>query len=268
MQRWKKYCGAFLLVLCASGSVAGHEFWMEGTVADRAGQTNVALDLKVGQHMVGQSLPFIPDYVVQFQLLNGSAQAILGQTGAIPAARVAFDPATGFAGFIEMAPRTVTHSDWSKFLQYLDMEGLNRVEAEHLARGLPLFGFTETYARHAKLVILATEDSNPIPEHHTAAPIDIEILATQEISMVDAALEGRLVIGGDLAPNRQVSVFERYDGHVQSFRVLTDENGAFRIEFRKGATLLFNSVEMTEGGSLDIAWHSDWASLFVVTGTN
>lgn len=268
MQRWKKYCSAFLLMLCASGSVAAHEFWIEGTVADRTGQTNVTLDLKVGQHMAGQSLPFIPDYVVQFQALNGGAEAILGQTGSIPAARVAFDPTKGFAGFIEMAPRTVTHSDWGKFLQYLDTEGLNRVEVEHLARRLPQSGFTETYARHAKLVIFGTEKSYPIPEHHTPAPIDIEILATQEISMAEAALQGRLVIGGDLAPNRQVSVFVRNDGHVQSFRILTDENGAFHIEFRKGATLLFNSVEMTEGGSPEIAWHSDWASLFVVTGTN
>ncbi|MGJ5621546.1 hypothetical protein [Sulfitobacter sp. MF3-043] len=57
------------------------------------------------------------------------------------------------------------------------------------------------------------------------------------------------------------------DGGVKSYPVLTDKGGEFRTTSPKGATLLFNSVMMTNGGRYGSAWRSDWASLLVVDVT-
>ncbi len=240
-------------------AVGAHEFWVEGRIVDEQGDRVLELDLKVGQMLDGVSLPYIPDNVGKFQWIQGGEGPISGDLGDIPAASVTPDDDTNLLIFHRTEPRRTLHRDWSTFLSYLDMEGLDGVALAHEKRGLPRAGFEESYTRHAKFALVAP-DSTEIGDRYLGSPLEI-MLNQVERKEGNIEIAGH-VMGSKPPTSHQVSIFYHHMDDVQIRRLRTGPDGHFSVTIPRGPVLL-NAVNISPSESRDVAWHSDWASLFL-----
>lgn len=251
------YIASFSLMVAVgmtASSTAAHEFWIEGAIAGQGAETSLELDLKVGQRLDGVSLPFIPDTIDRFEWVQGGDGAISGRVGDIPAARVALGPETAII-FHRTEPRRLVHRDWNKFLEYLEMEGLTEIAEAHDRRGLPRTEFIETYTRHAKLALVLSEDMTVL-DRHLGSPLEIVL---DRVERLNTSLEitGRL-ISHTRQGEHQIAVFT--PAAVE--RIMSEEDGRFRVLVPADQPVLLNAVQLTPGPAGQAAWHSDWASMY------
>ena len=113
MDALRKTLTALAVLAGLSGPVTAHEFWLDAFAEEGSSRHQLALDFKVGQRFVGQSLPYVPDQVVRFLRLDDGGQLLGKRLGDLPAASVDYDPATSFAAFVEMACSRLTSIIWS-----------------------------------------------------------------------------------------------------------------------------------------------------------
>lgn len=260
MRRRFGIAAAMVVAGLAVSTAESHEFWIDGQVVEQDGEAVLSLDLKVGQTLDGVSLPYVPEKTASFEWVQGGTGDISGVTGAIPAARVPLDRGKATVIFHRTIPRRLVHQDWVKFLDYIEMEGLDGIEAAHAQRGLPRTGFTETYTRHAKLVLVAPE-SQKAEDRYLGSPLEIVLdeLETGDPSLV---IRGR-VLGEGRPIARQISLFYGTADGTRTERLRTGPDGSFAISVPRSASILLNTVRMSPPDSRDAAWHSDWASTFV-----
>lgn len=237
-----------------------HEFWIDGTVVEKDGASLLSLDLKVGQMLDGISLPYIPDTTEAFEWVHGGSGAISGEVGDIPAAQVPFDGKEGAVVFHRSAPRRLVHKDWAKFLEYLEMEGLEGIAEAHIGRGLPKTRFTETYARYAKFAFASSADEG-IADRYVGSPIEIVLHQVRKRGG-ELTINGRVISDSDEG-SRQVSVFYTSPDGATSFRIWSAQDGAFTISLPDNGPVLLNTVQMSAASAGVAEWHSDWASMFL-----
>ncbi len=251
---------AFALLLTGLGMspTEAHEFWIEGSVIEDSGASELVLDLKVGQMLEGTSLPYLPNSIESFSWIAGGEGAINGMIGDTPAARVPFDPEAGATIFHRTKPRRLEHHDWQKFLEYLELENLDRIAEQHQERGLPKSGFTETYTRHAKLAVVPRGVTR-IFDDYQGSPLEF-ILLDVDVSPNQVELKGQLLSNTGAVP-KKINVFRETSGGTKRTELQTDGNGKFAIVLPEPSALLVNAVTMKP--VISDGWHSDWASLFV-----
>ena len=237
-----------------------HEFWIDGTLVQENATELLALDLKVGQNLDGLSLPYIPDTIERFEWVDGGNGAISGNLGETPAARVAVDPHLGAVIFHRTAPRKLLHRDWSKFLDYLTTEGLTGIAEAHERRGLPRTGFSETYTRHAKFVLI-TPDSRTVQDRYLGSPVEIVLDAVQKDGR-DVMIRGH-VIENNRPAERQLTAFYIGSNGIAVRRTVPTREGAFALAIPPTGPVLLNAVAMSPTDTSEASWHSDWASMFI-----
>lgn len=260
MRHFYEIAAAVVLSGMVVPAAGAHEFWLEGRVEAAGHAPVLELDLKVGQMLDGVSLPFVPETFTRFEWVHGGDGPVGGTLGDVPAARVGFDAARGAVIFHRTLPRQVVHRDWALFLNYLEMEGLGETAARHVARGLPREGFTETYTRHAKLVVLPGS-GGLVEDALIGSPVEFvlhRVIAFDGVRII----EGRLHADGDGA--RQVSVFYTGADGAEVRRVPTDDRGEFRLTVPGGGPVLLNAVGIVPARDGHAAWHSDWASVYIL----
>lgn len=251
---------AMVLVGMTVPATDAHEFWIDGTVVLEQGETLLDLDLKVGQMLDGISLPYVPDTSEAFEWVQGGSGAIPGVPGNVPAAKVPIDPAQNAIVFHRTAPRQLVHRDWEKFLNYLAMEGLDGIAEAHDRRELPQSGFVETYARHAKFALVAP-DGVSSGDEYLGSPLEFVLDKVASVSG-DFVISGR-VIDNDGPGARHFTVFHMSAHGTETLKMRSREDGAFIVTVPENRPVLLNAVRMSPGPSEDIAWHSDWASIYV-----
>lgn len=235
-----------------------HEFWIDGQIdPDTA---TLALDLKVGQNLDGISLPYIPETVSAFHWVSGGKGEITGQIGDVPSVRLPFDSRQGAVIFHRTEPRQLVHADADLFQRYLDMEGLTTIATQHLDRGLPDTGFTEEYARHAKLFV-AAQASDASGDSYLGSPLEFVVEQVQRQNG-DIRITARLETPD--GPSRaQVTVFTMAAHGVTRHTLLPDDRGRVDIRLDDSDAVLLNAVTMRPATRGDAVWRSDWASLKV-----
>ncbi len=252
---------AFALSGVLAPAAIAHEFWIDGTVVDAEGGPAIELDLMVGQNLDGVSLPYIPNTIDRFEWVQGGAGVITGTIGDVPAANVPLPRSGNAVIFHRTKPRRLVHKDWEKFNEYLRVEGATEIALVHEQRGLPLTGFAETYSRHAKIAVLGA-DLEDVEDRYMGSPFEFVLESARHFGD-QIEISGRLI--GLVDPLRhQVSVFQRTPTGVVRSTTLTDANGSFKLSTAGGGPVLLNSVKVTPVEHDDTAWHSDWASLFIV----
>lgn len=249
---------ALVLIGASAPALYAHEFWIDGTVVVEDGEAMLGLDLKVGQTLDGISLPYIPETVDSFAWVHGGTGEITGRIGDIPAARVPLDASESVVILHRTQPRRLVHNDWTKFLEYLALEGLDGIADEHDRRDLPQEGFTETYTRHAKFALVTP--GQPIHDRYVGSPAEI-VLDCVSQSGDRLEIAGRLVADGEPRAH-QISAFYQSPDKTETLRRRAQRDGSFTFTVPVGPVLL-NAVSIMPVTQSDVAWHSDWASLFV-----
>ena len=255
--------GVALLAYGASPAAA-HEFWIapkSGVVTP--GDTIVG-DLMVGVMLRGNPYPYLPQYVVRFEVTaKGRTESVVGLPGDIPALSHTVHRAGLQVIVHQTVPFRATYDDWQLFRQYVVDEGFPEVEALHLKRGLPITGFSERYTRYVKALVQAGPPQSGDSDLRTGLPFEL----VAESNPYQAGLNSlavRLYWRDEPAPDVQISIL-RDTGTVERRTVRTDKEGRARIALQAGRYLL-SAVRIDPVENEPVVWFSHWAALSFIIG--
>ena len=256
----------YLFILAAllahwSLPLKAHEFWVEPLSFQVEIDGEVALDLKVGEMLEGQSYPYLSHKFGRYQITDAAGvHNLIADEGDIPS--VVYDATVPGLHVIayHALPEPLTYDALQDFADFLNEEGLGYVMDRHLARGLPETGFTEAYSRHAKALIQVGPPVAGSADQPTG--MAYELVALRNPYLPGDRLPVQLLWQGTAVPDAQVAVFHRSGATVTRTTYLTDAQGIADIPLSGDGTYLLSSVRMEETPpDSGAAWHSIWASL-------
>ena len=249
----------------SAASVHAHEFWFlpEDFTVEAGAQ--VRANLRIGSHMVGPDLPYMPGHLPRFEVhLGDVVTPILARIGDMPAVNQAV-PGTGLAVLVgETSDLLVTYAAIDKFRSFAEHKAMPQIVDQHKARGLPETDFSETFRRYAKSLVAIGDGAG------SDRPIGlrIEIVALTNPYTDDMTKGMRLQVLMDGKPRTAAQLLllaTAADGTVTETPYVTDANGEITVAAQPGVTYLADSVDIFALPNNDSAagpvWHSDWASL-------
>lgn len=257
---------ALLLGAAAAGA---HDLWIEpATFAPRPGEP-VALRLRVGQDLVGEPLPLIPQLVREFVAVDAQARRapVANRPGADPAGVLrAAAPGALVIGYHSHPSRVVLEAD--KFNAYLAEEGLDAVIALRAERGETTMAVREQFARCAKSLLRVGGGvgggvgAAGAADQTLGLPLELVAEADPDALGANGVLPLRLsYLGQPLAGALVVAMNSRDPADKQLQR--SDRDGRVRFTLRAGGGLwLIKAVHMVAApAGADADWSSYWASL-------
>lgn len=258
---WRKV-GIFTSFALLSGGAShavAHEFWIAlQSGAVEVGRSLVG-DLMVGTMLRGTPYPYLPEYIVRFDVTTqNQTERVDGLPGDIPALNHTVRRAGLQVVAHQTVPFRVTYDDWSVFRQYVQEEGFPEVEARHVNRGLPMTGFSERYTRYVKALAQAGSPQPGDRDGRVGLPFELVAEANPYQAGLDS-LPVRLYWRDAPAANVQISIF-RDGGKVDRETMRTDDQGRARIALRP-AKYLLSAVRIEPIENQSVVWYSHWAAL-------
>jgi len=248
---------------CAVLPVFAHEFWIAPDRYRIAPGDPLTAQFKNGENFDGINLGFFDRRSVRFDLIQGgSVQTLRPRIGSIPALD---RPAPHHDGLMvlahETAPQTITYSSWETFQRFADHKGFADIRARHLARGLPLDGFTERYTRHVKALIGV--GSGLGSDSALGLETEFVVLRNPYTDDLSAGLPVQLFYQGAPRSGAQIELFARApDGTVTVTTHRTDDKGQARLPVRAGHVYLLDAVMLRDSADAENAvWDTLWAAL-------
>lgn len=218
----------------------------------------------MGQSFAGVSLSYLTRNFTRFDLaFGGDVTAVDGRLGQNPALDVLAQGDGLTVVIYETTDSNLTYDEWDRFLRFAEHKDFPDIEARHLARGLPMTGFVESYSRHAKSLIAVGNGTGADREYglHT----EFVALANPYTDDLTGGLPVLLLLEGQPRANAQVELFDRdAEGTVTITLHRTDADGHALLPVQPGHTYLADAVTLqaispeAEG---DAVWHTYWASL-------
>lgn len=249
------------LMLLKSTNLQAHEFWIEPEQFQLQTGDKLTAHIKVGQNMIGDNLYYLPNQFQSFAIHYGKQTSpIKSRLGDLPAVSQTIDqPGLHILAYVSTNSELI-HKEPEKFMQFLEYEGIEWVNAAHQKRGLPKSGFSEAFQRFAKSLIQvgnAHAQDKPL-----GLPFEL-ILLNNPYTQKKQAIQVQLLWEGQPLPNAQINVFKRDDQQTtrQTFRTNQQGRASISHQNAKGVYLL-NAVHMIEPPAemTGIAWKSLWAS--------
>lgn len=223
------------------------------------------VDLRNGEGMVGSSLLYLPSDIKRFDVITAQGTTpVTARAGDLPALN-APAPSDGLVVLVhETTIRTVTYNDFAKFSSFVTHKAAPEAVSQHIARGLPQTGFTESYLRYAKSLVAVGAGAGA--DRAVGMQMEIVALANPYTDDVAAGLPLRVLRGGAPFARAQIELFAQdADGSVTVSTHLTDANGVATVPAQSGTTYLADSVDIyalpNDDALAGPVWHSDWASL-------
>ncbi|MCD9150040.1 DUF4198 domain-containing protein [Pseudophaeobacter flagellatus] len=276
------------LGLAALGWLAGtvapalsHEFWIEPEKYQVNSGATLKAGLRNGQMYKGARLPYFDHRIQRFETVHqGQVTPYRGRMGDMPALVLEDLPPGLLIALHETTPDLVTYDSWQEFAEFAAHQGLGDPGPMHRQRGLPAFGFGESYSRHTKMLVavghgegadrafgLETEFvalQNPYTEAGLQAQTNSTAPATASGS--DSALVPLsllLLYRGVPRVAAQVEIFARApDGAVSRSLAQTDDAGLVHLRLHRQHSYLANAVVLRPlEGDPKAVWQTLWASI-------
>ena len=260
------------LVIALAGLVmttlpaVSHEFWIEPQKYQVESGAPVIADLRNGQKFTGSKLVYFARRTRRFDIMQGNQTTpYQGRMGDLPA----FQSDQVDEGLLvithETVPETLTYETWDEFQDFVDHKGFADMARQHQARGLPKYGFSETYSRHVKALIAIGKGLG----HDSLQGMETEFvaLANPYTDDLSAGLLVQLFYQGKPRSETQIEVFERAsDDTVSVFLRYTDTQGQARIPVKAAHTYLLDAVVLRPAPDVvEPVWESLWAALTFAT---
>ena len=241
-------------------AVMAHEFWLQPDTFHPQIDDTVMVNTLIGADFVGDSLPYIPELVKKFTVLDRDGEHPAGAGfAADQAGRVEInEPGLHIVAFQNNG--TDTEVDWPVFEKYLRDEGLNQYLAPAKERADAYAGIaTEFYSRHAIAMIQSGPARDVVPPRRG---LTLEFSpAVNPYALADGAeLPVRLIWQGRPAAGVQVHVLNDLAGGTVA-KLRTDQQGMVRIRLDRGGIWMLNAVTMVPDPSQKFHWRSYWTSL-------
>lgn len=221
----------------------------------------ITADIRNGENFEGSALAWIDRNVARSDLATGARQTrITGRLGDRPALRIDA-PEDGLAVVIhETTPSRLTYQTWEKFQRFVDHKDLGVTQADHLSRGHPPTGFTESYTRHTKALIALGDGAGA----DRAFGLQTELIAFANPYTPDyeQILPVQLNYQGRPRGDTQIEIFDRGpDGVVAVSTVRTDAAGRAEIPTRPGHSYLLDAVILRPGSQGNAVYDTLWAGM-------
>lgn len=261
-----------LFALAIALPVKAHEFWISPQAYIIAAGETILADLRVGQELSGTTYSYIPQNITRFDVLGPEGLSpVTGRVGDRPAANFASGPEGLLTLIHETTDSILTYRDFQKFVAFTEHKDFTWAIAEHAARGIPEFGFKETYRRYAKALIAVGDGAG----QDTRVGLNFELVALSN-PYTDPIIEGlqvQLWLGDAPLPDTQIEVFAKdMTGQVTVTKYLTDEAGMVTLPMAPNTEYLVDSVILSarepSPETQEAVWHSDWAALTFKTGSD
>jgi len=249
------------LLLTLSSSHA-HDFWIDPSeYRPHPGQT-VNIVLRVGQNLSGDSVPYIPNWFSNYQIVGPKgAKPVEAEIGDDPAG--SFTPATDGLYLIgHRTERSFVEIQPAKFKQYLEMEGLYHAMELRKQRGETDKPAGELYSRCAKSLV-KVGSGNPDTQYNKVLGYTLELIPLKNPYKLSAndKLPVKLLYESKPIANVTVIAFNSA-APEDTQRIRTDANGRAEIAINKPGIWLVKAVHIIEvTGSDKAQWESFWASL-------
>lgn len=272
MQRSSAFAVIMMGLMIAAHPVAAHEFWLDAQDYTLDVGQELLVDIRIGQDFKGNKYIFNPTQFYDFSVtdLDGKVP-IDGRIGDMPA--VAMTPVNQGLQVLNhiSTAQLLTYEDDGKFESFILDKGLDWVLEEHVARGLPPFGFGEGYSRFAKSLIAVGNGAGR--DVRTGMPFELVAQQNPYTEDISNGLPVRLFLGANVISDIQIDIFRRpaNGGEVVKTIVVTDDTGLAVIPIISGDIYMLNATHMITPSDEDIerttaVWHSLWASLTFKAG--
>jgi hypothetical protein len=157
----------------------------------------------------------------------------------------------------------VSYDGMEKFQTFLGHKGLERFEAQHLARGLSQERFSEYYTRFSKSLIgVGAAQGND-----RDMGLETELVALDNPYLVRGDIRVRLTYQGAARANVPLELFEKsLSGDVARKVFMTDDQGVAQLPVQPGYSYMVDAVVMREPAAAlaaekSVVWESLWANL-------
>lgn len=243
-------------------AVSGHDFWIQASSFRPAVGSVVQLHFYVGPHFEGEPFPRVPNLLSRFVLLSatGSERDIPGRPGMDPAGVIRVDsPGLQIVAYRSRnSPLTL---EASKFDEYLEQEGLEKVAELRKKRGEANATAREVFSRCAKALLEA--GGGPAAGSDRALGLTLELVAEKNPYTLAAndELPVRLLLEGKPLAGALVQALLHGEPGVKA-SARTDRSGRAKLRLARPGFWLIKAVEMSAAPEgVDAAWQSLWASL-------
>ena len=238
-----------------------HDFWLQAQPYYQETGQRVDISLHVGEDMVGDSLPNIPNWYKDFSYIDSSGRyEMAGQIGNDPAGHFTPDRQglymVGYQSrqeFVSLKP--------DKFNQYLTQEGLEKILAGRQKLQDSDKEVREYYIRCVKSLIKVGQklDSETYKQRFNYTLEIIPLANPYNLSRGDTLTVEILYRGKPVSNSLMVAFTQQQPEKKQKIR--TDEKGRADIKLDRNGHWLIKTVEMDRYPADDAEWISYWASL-------
>lgn len=258
-------------MLISTSLAISHEFWLRPQKYQLESGAPIVAELLGGQKFSGGPFSYVPDRFVRFDFVQGEqVVAVQGRIGDRPAANMPV-PNDGLWVIVhETTDSKLTYQDWETFAGFVKHKDLGNTLAQHEARGLPRYGFRESYRRFIKALVAVGDGQGA--DGPVGLRTEIVALANPYTDDLTNGLPVQVLFEGAPRINAQLEVFDRGpDGQVTITTQHTDDQGQTVVAVQSGHEYLLDAVKMlrldTDNPSVEPVWKSLWAALtFAVPG--
>lgn len=248
----------------ASPAVA-HDFWIEPSTFQAQPMTRVAVELKVGERFVGESVARKNERIVRFAAIDpaGKETALVGLDGGTPAGWLVPREAGLFVVGYRSNPVAI-ELEPAKFEHYLVEEGLEVVIAERKQLGESAKKGLERYSRSVKSFVhcgdVAAEDLVGW-DRRMGITLEVVPLVNPLTLKPGDTLTVEIDYEGEPLVNALVGCMPKSDAKVE-VRLRTDEKGRAKFKIAKTGAHLVRVCHMVRAKPETGAdWESTWGSL-------
>lgn len=258
----------FVALSFLTSTVTAHEMWIQPLNYSVKPGSKILANEKVGQNFKGNSYAYLSSSYKNLNITMGdTTREVRSRLGDLPTIQ---ERSIGEGLHIITAETTASNLIYKTpeiFLNFLRIDGLDWVLAEHKRRGLPDKGFKEIYRRSPKALIKVGHGKG----QDRAFGLPLEWIAETNPYTTQGDIRAQLLWQGKPAANMYVNIFNKPKRTSKNSELIltnlrTDANGRVVIPRAKGGLFLVNSVKMIEpdvetAKSTGAVWESIWGSL-------
>lgn len=252
-----------LVALGSAPCAPAHDFWIHAGAYHAPVGTRVALDLRIGDALPGDSFPRTAAKFERFAVVppTGPEQPVPGTEGQTPAG--AFAPAEpGFHVIAYRGRANRVELDPATFEAYLREKGLDEVAEDRRRGGRSAEPGRELFSRCAKALVLAGSDWNaPGFDRDAGLPLELTPLTSPGRTGPDGPMTLRLTLHGAPHAGALVTALHADTGAALRGRTSTDGTVRLGLHATPGAWIVCAVHMRPAPAGSNADWESLWASL-------
>jgi uncharacterized GH25 family protein len=251
-------------VLFLSASlVQAHEFWLQPTRFQFKTGDTMEVDFMVGTNFEGEFWELKKQRVAK--LLHFSAdqsESLLNLVQDGKGKKISYSfQNEGTHLFAMQSNNSFMKMDGEKFNAYLKEDGLDEILEQRTQAGTLGDSARENYARCAKLLVQAGDQTDETYKQIVGLALEIVPLSNPYAIKKAEELKFKVFFHGKPLPFTQMKVWNRGQSKTFVQSVYTDKDGAFTTRLSNSGLWMISTVKMSRSKQASADWQSFWASL-------